>query len=187
MFFTLHPFNKTEINPSMIMRKMVLLFASLFVLGGSIHAQTSAKFGYIDSRELLQAMPEIAKADEELQAYAKTFQEQLTAMGREYEKKIQEYQATEKTMSEAVREVKQKEIMDLQNRIETTNQSATEKVEKKKQDLYAPILEKADQAIKDVAKEKNYDYIFDASSGALLHANESTNIIGDVKKKLGIQ
>lgn len=187
MFFTLQPVNLTEFNPSRIMKKLVLLMASLLALGGTMNAQSGAKFGYIDSRELLQAMPEITKADEELQAYAKTFQEQLSAMGREYEKKIQEYQATEKTMSEAVREVKQKEIMDLQNRIESTNQSATEKVEKKKQDLYAPILERADKAIKEVASEQNFDYIFDASSGALLHANESSNIIADVKKKLGIQ
>ena len=77
--------------------------------------------------------------------------------------------------------------MDLQNRIETTNQSATEKVEKKKQELYAPILAKADKAIKDVAKEKNYDYVFDASSGALLHAKESDDILPLVKAKLGIK
>jgi outer membrane protein len=47
-------------------------------------------------------------------------------------------------------------------------------------------LDKADKAIKDVAKEKGYDYIFDASNGVLLHAKDGDNILSMVKTKLGI-
>ncbi len=168
------------------MKKIVLFIACGLLIGNVAFAQAT-KFGYIDSRELLKSMPEIAQADKELQDFAKTYQDELQKMSKEYEKKVQEYQAGEKTMSDAVKEVKVKEIQDLQNRIESYNQSATEKVDKKKQDLYAPILEKADKAIKDVAKEKGYDYVFDASSGALLHANEKDNLLQMVKTKLGIK
>lgn len=166
------------------MKKLVLFLACGLLVGNMALAQ---KFGYIDSRELLAAMPEKAKADTAIQQYAKSFQDQLQAMGNEYQKKVQEYQASEKTMTDAIKEVKAKEIQDLQGRIESTNQSAQEKVEKKKQDLYSPILEKADKAIKDVAKEKGYDYVFDASAGALLYAKDTDNIIGLVKTKLGIK
>lgn len=169
------------------MKKIVLFLAFGLFASTAVMAQTAPKFGFVDSRELLKAMPEMAKADADLQAYTKTFQEQLQTMSKEYEKKVQDYQAQEKTMSEAVKEVKQKEIIDLQNRIESTNQSATEKVEKKKEELYKPILEKADKAIKDVAKEKAFTYVFDASSGVLLHATESDNILPLVKAKLGIK
>jgi outer membrane protein len=166
------------------MRKFVLFLACGLLIGSTTFAQ---KFGYIDSRELLKAMPEIAKADADLQAYAKTFQEQLQSMSKEYEKKVQEFQAQEKTMTEAMKEVKVKEIQDLQNRIESTNQSATEKVEKKREDLYKPILDKADKAIKDVAVEKGYDYVFDASAGGLLYAKPTEDILSMVKTKLGIK
>ena len=147
----------------------------------------SPKLGYINSRKLLEAMPEIKKADSSLQIYAKAFQDQLQDMQKEYEKKVQDYQGQSKTMSDAVKEVKEKEIMDLQNRIESTNQSAQDKVAKKKEDLYTPILDKADKAIKEVAKEKGYDYIFDASGGMLLYAKDGDNIIAAVKTKLGIK
>ncbi len=167
------------------MKKIILFLACGLLIGNAVFAQ--AKFGYIDSRELLKAMPEITKANTDVEAYAKTFQDQLQTMGKEYESKAQAFQAGEKTMTDAVKEVKIKEIQDLQGRIESFQQSATEKVEKKKQELYAPVLEKADKAIKDVAKEKGYDYIFDASSGALLHANEANNILSLVKTKLGIK
>ena len=167
------------------MKKLVLFLAFVVMVGSSVSAQT--KFGYVDSRELLSSMPEKNKSDSTLQLYAKSFQDQLTQMQKEYEKKLQEFQAQEKTMTDAIREVKIKEIQDLQNRIESTNQSAQEKVEKKRQEMYTPILEKADKAIKAVAAEKAYDYVFDASSGAILHAKETDNILPLVKAKLGIK
>ena len=108
-------------------------------------------------------------------------------MVQEYQKKAQEYQAQEKTMTEAVREVKIREIQQLEERIQTTQQSAQEKVSKKKEELYTPILEKADKAIKEVAKSNNYDYVFDASAGQLLYAKESDNILNLVKTRLGIK
>ncbi len=167
------------------MKKILLCFA-LGLLTTQI-ATAQIKLGYINSQELLSLMPEVAQAEKELQAFAKTYQDQLEAMGKEYEKKIQDFQTQEKTMTEAVREVKIKEIQQLQERIEFTQQTAQEKVSNKKQELYQPLLEKADKAIKDVATEKNYDYIFDASAGMLLFAKESDDVLSLVKAKLGIK
>jgi outer membrane protein len=90
-------------------------------------------------------------------------------------------------MTDAMKEVRMNEIQDLQNRIESTQQSAQEKLQAKKQDVYAPVLEKADKAIQAVAKEKNYDYIFDKSAGALLYGKDADNILPAVKAKLGIK
>jgi outer membrane protein len=167
------------------MKKFLLFLACGFILSNAATAQV--KFGWIDSRELLAAMPETRKADTAIQLYAKTFQDQLQSMGKDYEKKLQDYQNGEKTMTDAMKEVKQKEIMDLQKRIEELNQSAQEKVEKKRQETLGPILEKADKAIKDVAKEKGYDYVFDASTGSLLQAKDTDNILPFVKAKLGVK
>lgn len=132
-------------------------------------------------------MPEYQKAETDLQTYGKSFQEQLETMGKEYQKKLQEYQGGEKTMTDAVREVKQKELIDLQSRIESTQQSAQEKVGKKRDELLGPILDKAEKAIKDVGKEKAYDYVFDISTGTLLYHKDSDDITPLVKAKLGIK
>lgn len=168
------------------MKKIVLFLACGLLIGNMAFAQAT-KFGYIDSRDLLKAMPEMTKAETDIQAYTKQFQDQLQTMSAEYEKKVKEFQAAEKTMTDAVKEVKVKEIQDLEGRIQSTNQSAQEKVEKKRQELLQPILDKADKAIKDVAKEKGFDYVFDASTGTLLHAREADNILPLVKTKLGIK
>ena len=83
--------------------------------------------------------------------------------------------------------MKVKELQQLEERFQSTQQSAQEKVAKKKEELYSPILEKADKAIKDVAKSNNYDYVFDASRGNILYAKETDNILPLVKAKLGIK
>ncbi len=131
-------------------------------------------------------MPERAKADTILQKYAKNFSDEIETMQKDLQGKIQTYQSSEKTMTDAMKEVKAKEIQDLQARIEAVQQSAQDKVSQKKQELYTPILDKADKAIKEVAKEKNYDYIFDASQG-ILYAKDGDNIMPFVKAKLGIK
>ncbi|MBS1615377.1 MAG: OmpH family outer membrane protein [Bacteroidetes bacterium] len=172
------------------MKKYVLTLAACLLASFSSFAIGeigTQKLGYINSQELLSVMPEMAKADTDLKAFAKQYQDQLEAMGKEFEKKGSDYQAGEKTMSDAVKMVKQKELQDLESRIRDYQQSAQDKIAKKKEELYKPILDKADKAIREVAKEKGYSYIFDASSGMLLFANDGDNVLPLVKAKLGIK
>ena len=172
------------------MKKFVLFLACGLLTGSSIvfaQTTTAPKLGYLPTADLLQAMPERAKADTEVTKYAKSFQDQIDIMMKDYQNKMQAYQAGEKTMTDAMKEVKAKEIQDLQGRIESTQQSAQEKIQMKKNEVYAPILDKAEKAIKAVAKEKNYDYVFDQSQGGLLYAKDADNILPLVKAKLGIK
>jgi outer membrane protein len=171
------------------MKKLILLFACGLMLGNGAMAQTTTlKIAYINSAVLLQSMPERINADSALAKYTRTFQEQIEIMTKEFQSKLQIFQSGEKTMTEAMKEVKTKELQDLQSRIESTQQSAQDKIQTKKQDLYTPILEKADKAIKDVAKEKNYDYIFDVNSqGGIVFSKEEYDITPIVKAKMGIK
>ena len=170
------------------MKKLVMFLVCGLLISNIVFAQTSLKIVYINSAVLLQAMPEREKADTVLSKYAKSFQEQIDMMMKEYQTKGQQYQANEKTMTDAMKEVKMKEIQDLQNRIESTQQSAQEKVQQKKQDVYQPIIDKVNKAIKAVAEEKKYDYIFDmAPGGTIVFGKEEYDITPIVKAKLGIK
>jgi outer membrane protein len=181
MVFNLHYLNKID---KIIMKKIVLFVVCGFLAANVASAQS--KFGYISSAELLNMMPEIKKANTDIEAYQKSFVEQLQALQTEGQNKLAAYNQGEKSMTDAVKEAKQQELMDIQNRLQTMQQSAEEKVEKKKAELYQPILDKAQKAIEDVAKEKGYDYIFDRGQG-VLYAKDAYNILPDVKAKLGIK
>ena len=144
------------------------------------------KFGYIDSQELLMLMPERKTAETEVANFAKSLEAQLGAMTAEYQESVQEYQANEATYTDLVKQDKVAEITGLEQRIQSFQQNAQQSLQTKEQELLEPILAKARKAIEDVATEGKFTYIFDKSSGNILYAKESENVIALVKKKLGL-
>jgi len=166
------------------MKKIFLLVAVgvLFALG----AQAQQKIGYINSSELMAAMPEYKKATDDITAYQKTFIDQGQTMQKELETKYNAYMSTDpKTLSDAVKQVKEKEIQDLQKRLQELESSMQEKVSAKQDELMKPVFEKAKKAIEDVGKENGYTYVLDAAG--LLYAKEGDNVLSLVKAKLGIK
>ncbi len=147
----------------------------------------SNKLGHINSTELLQLMPEVKVADSTLQGYQKQVQDQFQTMQAEGQQKYDEFQKNAATMPDAVKEVKQQELQDLQNRISQFQQTAQDKFQTRKEELYSPILKKAEDAIKLVAKENNYSYVFDMGTGAVIYASDSDDLMPLVKKKLGLK
>lgn len=167
--------------------KYALLVLVLFAAGlTNLHAQ-SLKFGHINSADLIQMMPETKAADSAQSKYRRSLEDQMKTMTAEYQNKLNDYQAKEAMMQDAIKLTKQKELEDLGTRIQDFQQTAQESIQKKKEELYGPVLKKAEDAIKAVAKEKSYAYIFDTSAGVVLHAQESDDIMNLVKGKLGIK
>lgn len=165
---------------------MKKLLIALFTIAIAAPTFAQQKFGHIDSSALLELMPEKSAAEKELEAFAKEFESALQEMAKEYESKIQSFQANEKSMVETVRNTKMREIADLERRIQEFQQQAQEEVGKKEQEVLTPIIDKARKAIDDVASEKGYTYVFDSSLGVLLYADDSEDIMADVKAKLGL-
>ncbi len=164
--------------------KHLLVAAFLVLAFSSAQAQ---KFGHIDSGALLDLMPEVKSADSLLTKYQKSLEDSYNNMITEYQTKLADFQKKEKTMQEFEKELKQQELLDLQNRISNFQDSAQDKLQAKKQEVYAPILKKAEDAVKAVAKENGYAYVFDTSVGAVIYAQDADNIMPLVKKKLNLK
>ena len=64
-------------------------------------------------------------------------------------------------------------------------QSSQESIQQKRTEVLAPLLEKAQNAINEVAEENNYTYIFDISLGSIVYGKESKDIMPLVKTKFG--
>ena len=169
------------------MTKTIKLAVLLFLIAaGTTHAQ-SLKFGHINSTQLLSLMPETKVADSTLQKFGTSLETQLKTMTNEYQSKVSEFRAGEASMAEPIKEMKAKEINDLEQRIQDFQDSAQQSLQKKKEEIYTPIIKKAEDAIKGIAKEKGYSYIFDTSVGVVLFAQESDDILPQVKTKLGLK
>ncbi len=165
-----------------------IAFTGLVVLSMSltVSAQKSAKFGHINSNDLLTIMPERDTAEAKLKSFAQELELQLTKMSGEYEKKYTDYQQNVNVMNEVVRASKEEEIMELQKRIQDFQQKAQTSLQQKEAKLMEPLIDKAKKAIKDVAAENGYTYVFDSSVGALIHYPDGDDLLPLVKKKLGL-
>lgn len=175
------------------MKRTIALIALITIIGAGIQAQTSYKFGHIDSQKLLMSLPESESAQKALEAEGKAIQDQMEVMEVEYNNKVNDWMTNEKLpagdtkkWSEIVKADKEREIQDLQRRVQEFQAGANQMIQNKKGELFKPILEKVDKAIKDVAKENKFTYIFDIAT-LLYFSEESIDITAMVKAKLSVK
>ena len=166
--------------------KVLFLGVSLFVLTGVADAQM--KIAYVNSAEILEAMPESTKVRTNLEKYYNELQSQLQTMLTEYSNKVQDYEANQASMSNLVKQSKEKEIVDMENRIQQFRANAEEEMAKKQEELLKPVLDKVQNAINAVGKEKGYTYIIDNAAGTLVYLGaDAIDASKDVKAKLNIK
>ena len=170
------------------MKKFVtfLLFGICLMATIAVSAQ---KFGYINSQELIQQIPEVKEANAELETvktqYEKQGQDRISALSTKYqalERKQAQGEISPKQLEVEAQALKQEE-MDIAKFQQELNQQLIEKSE----ELLKPIRDRIQNAIKEVALENGYTYVFDWSMGIILYADESTDVSGLVKTKLGMQ
>ena len=171
--------------------KIGVVAVGLLFAANTVDAQQ--KFGHINSADLLQSMPEMKTADATFQTYAKAKQTSLELMGAERQKLVTSYEEKYKTLSEANKVALEKELMtlgasiqDLEKRITDSQEKAQEELTAKRTELYQPVFKKAEDAVKVVAKEKGYAYVFDVSQPGVVYFDGGEDLLNLVKTKLGI-
>lgn len=152
------------------------------------NAQTN-KFGHVNIQELLTSMPGYKDAEKQLQKLTKDMQDAYLAMQEEYQKKMGELQAmeTDPGANDVLKENKYNELVDLEKRMQRLELSSEEKLMQRQTELLKPIEDQILKAVKELANEGGYTYIFDSSMGTLLHYPEGDNVLPQLKKKLGLQ
>jgi len=173
-----------------MMKKLIgiLTFTIVIGLGQGVMAQ-SFKFGHINSDELFMLMPERDTLIAQLEAYQTELANMEEIMQVEFNNKYNDYVNTAETLTDLVRTTKEEELQSIQEKINNFRQRAQQDMQQKQAELTQPVLQKAEKAIKEVAKENGFTYIFDLSRGPIIYFDEavSTDILSMVKTKLGIE
>jgi outer membrane protein len=164
----------------------ILAIVVLIAVAATANAQKSAKIGHIEFGKLLEQMPGQDTVKIVMEKYVQSLQGELQTMQSELEMKGTDYQKNAATMSAIIKATKEKEITDLQGRIEAFQQSAQQDISNKQTELITPFVDKAKQAIKDVAKEGGFAYIMNSVEDLILYSDGGEDIMPLVKKKLGI-
>jgi len=167
------------------MKKIVTLVAFM-ILANITFAQ---KFAYINSQAILGNLPEVKQAN----ANIETFRNQLISLGQKklesLQKKYQDLDQKQKRgeLSPKQLEVEAQKLKLEEDKLNKFDQESQKRILEKSEELLKPIRDKMQKAIDDVAKENGFEFIFDASMGFILYADEKTDVSDKVKVKLGIK
>jgi outer membrane protein len=151
-------------------RIYILILAAL--VGGLISQPANAqqKIGYVDSDFILQAMPNYATIQQQLDRMAQDWQKELDQLKKDLDEQFRDYQARELLYTTEERQRRRTEIVQAEDdlerlRVKYFGPEGDIFLEQEK--LMRPLQEKILQAIETVATEEGYDYVFDIAGDFL--------------------
>ena len=172
------------------MKKFILsLAAFIFLFSGLSFCQL--KIGFVDSKTIMSKLPDALDAKQKIDALIRDWQTELTKMENDKKAKEEDYDKrklimTEQTRSDLEAEIKKldQQITDYRDKKFGTNGELFQKQE----ELMKPVQNKVFNAIQDVAKEDDLDFVFDRSGDIMLmYAKEKYDITPQVMDKLKLQ
>lgn len=161
-----------------------LIVAGVMALG-VLSASAQTKIGYVNTDDVIAAMPQTDTANKQLQEFQQSLADQYNDLEAEANEKSAKFIKDSATLSASMKEIKREEILKLYQRIQNYNTEAQEKAKQAAQQKFAPIQQKAMDAIKAVAKKNGYSYVLDINS--VLVGPPGDDILPLVKKELGIK
>lgn len=168
------------------MKKYIqITFVAMLLLLATATA-SAQKFGYVNSAEILAAMPAMKAAESNLEGLQKQLQKKGQGMVENFQKDLQTLQG-QAAAGELTPKQQQEESAKLEARQEEIAQFEQKMIadlQEKRAALLKPIYDEINAAIEAVAKEGGYQFIFDKQ--VLLFGQEAANVGGQVKAKLGI-
>ena len=150
--------------------KLVLLLTLLVVFTVPALAQ---KFAYVQSQRILSEYQEYVDVQNKLNEIRNSYDQEYQKMVKEYNDMIEEIDSQSLLLSPEKKQEKMKQAQDKALQIERYKYDKLGpegELYKKSMEFTKPIIEKINKLIEQVGNEEGYDMIFDASSGALVHA-----------------
>jgi len=145
-------------------------------------AQRGVKIGYIDTEYILENLTEYSEVSKRLEEKAQNWKDEISQRSREIEQKKESLNSERILLTKDL-------IEEIESEIEFEEQELNEYQQKRfgtrgdlilqKQQLIQPIQDQIFNAIKEIAKSKNYDFIFDKSADIVMLYSDRRYDISD--------
>ena len=146
------------------------------------------KFGHVNSQEIIQAMPEFAKARTEIEELTKQYEADLKSMQDELQKKSEAYDKEQATLPANIKQRREQELQEMYQKIQQSYQDNQQALQKAQADKMQAITTKVLDAIKQVGDAGNFVYIMEMGAGIpYISSTQSTDVTAQVKAKLGLK
>jgi outer membrane protein len=170
------------------MKKIIVIAVSFLLLAISASAQ---KYAIIDTRYILDKMPEYASAQKQLDNIALDWQSDIDDKQAALDKMYKDFEAEQVMLSPDLRKkredqlfLKEKELRDLQRQ----RFGFEGDLFKKRQELVKPIQDRVYNAVQKISVQRGYDFVLDKSEGiTIIFADPKLDKSEDVLRELGIK
>jgi outer membrane protein len=163
---------------------MAFAAIALALLEKDSFAQT--KVGYIDSKKIMDNLQEAKDAKMKLDNIVSDWQKELNSLQDSLKKVKDDFEKKKLILTDQMKQQKEKEISDLDASITGYKMKKFGEGGEyflKQTEVMKPVYDRIFKAIETVAKDEDYDYVFDRSSDLmLLFVNEKYDLTGKVIK-----
>ncbi|MEO7209965.1 MAG: OmpH family outer membrane protein [Chitinophagaceae bacterium] len=172
----------------MLKKISILLLLAIIISASSVQAQ---RYAVIDTKYILNKMPEYQDADKKLQLASDQWQKEIDNMQADLDKMYKDYDAEQFMLTDDLKKKredelfnKEKEVRDLQKR----RFGYQGDLFKEREKLVKPLQDKLYNAVQKIAVARGYDFILDKSEGiTVIFADPKLDRSDDVLRELGIK
>lgn len=164
----------------MRMTRLALVPVALLAAALAAPAAAETKIAVISTPALLRDAPQIRAADAKLKAEFEKREKDLQAEDKKLQEDYKKAQREADAMSPAQRSAAEKDLFSRKADLDLKKRQFQEQAQARNAELQRDVLEKINQAIEGVAREKSFDVVIRDPA----YANAALDITGDVLKKL---
>ena len=166
--------------------KKIIICAMCAFCGLTANAQ--AKFGHVNTQEIIQAMPEYTAAKNDIDKLTAQYEADLKSMQDELQKKADAFDKEQATLPDNIKQRRQTELQEMYQKIQQSYQDNQQALQKASQEKMQAITAKVLDAIKAVGQAGEFVMINEINAGIpYISTTLSTDVTAQVKTKLGLK
>ena len=167
------------------MKKIIICAICAFC---GLTANAQAKFGHVNTQEIIQAMPEYATAKADIDKLQAQYEADLKSMQDELQKKAEAFDKEQATLPDNIKQRRQTELQDMYQKIQQSYQDNQQALQKASSEKMQAITTKVLEAIKAVGQAGEFVMINEINAGIpYISTTLSTDVTAQVKTKLGLK
>jgi outer membrane protein len=169
------------------MKKILALLSAYMIVAFAMPCYAQMKVGYFDLAYVMPLLPEVKKAETDIEAYIKQLDAEFSKMQKTFNDKYKELNDAVKSpdgLSQTILNAKQEELQTLQKQLQEFEQRSAGDIQQRRDKALSPIYEKIETAVKEVAKANAYTHVMRAESCYV--PVKDNNVSDSVLKKLGV-
>nr|AOE06643.1 membrane protein [uncultured bacterium] len=168
--------------------KKSYFFILLFLTSTFIFGQRGIKIGYIDTEYILENLPEYNQISKRLEEKAGDWKKEIEERSRKIDQKKESLKSERILLtSEMIEEIEEEILIDEEELSEYQQKRFGPRGDLiiQKQQLIQPIQDQIFNAIRELAKSRNYDFIFDKSADiVMLYSNKRYDVSDQILRTI---